>query len=104
MQQTLPFESWAVQWATSARTVPQGALLAGLLVDLATDHRQVHQAHTVRFPLHAAARALGVQPVVFHSVLRRLAEARLLTWTIDTTPDTPHVTVTLLPPSAAATA
>jgi hypothetical protein len=97
--QTLSFENWAVHWATSARQVPQGGLLAGLMVDLATDPCHVHLAHTVRFPLHPAARALGVQPVVFRAALHRLREARLLNWSTDSAPDAPHITVTLLPPA-----
>ncbi|MGW7674320.1 hypothetical protein ACWGJX_45920 [Streptomyces sp. NPDC054775] len=89
----------ALQWATTARQVPQGGVLAGLLVDLAADPRQVYLAHTVRFPLHPAARALGIQPLVFRTALHQLREARLLDWNTDSEPDATHITVTLLPPS-----
>jgi hypothetical protein len=97
---TVGFERWAVDWAVRARQVPQGGLLAGLLVDLAADPRQVHLAHTVSFPLHAAARALGVHPVAFRAGLHRLRDARLLTFSgAHHTTDDRHVTVTLLPPA-----
>lgn len=98
--QTVDFDTWTLHWAINARQIPQGGLLAGLLAELAADHRQGFLAPTVRFPLHPAARALGVHPVVFRTALRRLSEARLLNWTTDNTPDTPHITVTLLPPTS----
>ncbi|MGW1046768.1 hypothetical protein [Streptomyces sp. NPDC002547] len=95
---TLPFEKWALHWATTAQQIPQGGVLAGLLVDLAADPRQVYLARTVRFPLHAAAHALGIQPLVFRTALHRLREAHLLDWSTDSEPDATHITVTLLPP------
>ncbi|MEW9519771.1 hypothetical protein [Streptomyces tubercidicus] len=34
-------ENWAVNWALQAREIPQGHVVAGLLVDLVADPRQV---------------------------------------------------------------
>ncbi|MFI1766289.1 hypothetical protein ACH41H_30140 [Streptomyces sp. NPDC020800] len=96
---TLPFENWAVRWATSARRAPEGRLLAGFLVDLVADTMRLRQASTVCFPLEAAARALGVGPTRLSSALQCLAEAGLLTWRADGAPDAPDVTVTLLLPA-----
>lgn len=60
--------------------------------------RQVHLAHTVSFPLHAAARALGVRAVVLQAGLHRLRDARLLAFSGEhRTTGEPHVTVTLMP-------
>ncbi|WP_326715723.1 hypothetical protein OG758_48370 [Streptomyces sp. NBC_01474] len=96
MQPTPPFESWALRWAICARGVPQGSLLAGFLVDLVVDARQVYLADTVCFPLNPAARALGVGPARLRSALQRLSEVGLLTWHADGAPGAPDVTVTLL--------
>ncbi|MEV6940836.1 hypothetical protein AB0N07_02230 [Streptomyces sp. NPDC051172] len=94
-----PTENWMLGWALRARQVAHGAVMAGLLVDLAADHRQVHLAHTVRFPIDPAARALRVQPAAVRLALHQLAKARLVHFQTEDHPDDgPHVTVTLLHP------
>ncbi|MEU6657615.1 hypothetical protein [Streptomyces sp. NPDC046821] len=95
----LPFDHWALSWAVSARKVSHGAVVAGLLVDLAADPRSVHGSPTVVFPLSPAARALGVSPVVVRTALNRLAEARLLRFRTEDAPDGLLMAVTLLPPA-----
>ncbi|MER5447521.1 helix-turn-helix domain-containing protein [Streptomyces sp. NPDC002764] len=86
---------WALNWATRARSVPGGGLLAAFLVDLVADVEPVREADTVSFPLRPAAHALGVQPTHVSTALRRLSDAGLLTWHADGAPETSHVTVTL---------
>jgi hypothetical protein len=99
MSTTVPFHDWMVNWVLKAREISQGATVAGLLVNLADDPRQVHLAHTVQFPVLPAARALGVSPIIVRTALHRLYDARLLNFTTEDHPsDGPHVTVTLLPP------
>ncbi|MFI6377064.1 hypothetical protein [Streptomyces sp. NPDC050546] len=84
-----------------ARQVAHGAVMAGLLVDLAADPRQVHLARTVRFPLDPAARALGVEPALVCLALHQLARAQLVEFSTEDHPvDGPHVNVTLLLPPA----
>ncbi|MGW9172444.1 hypothetical protein [Streptomyces decoyicus] len=73
-------ENWAVNWVLRAREVPQGHVAAGLLVDLVADPRQVHLSHTAAFPISAAAAALRVTPDLLCSVLQRLSDAGLLSW------------------------
>ncbi|MFF4485270.1 hypothetical protein ACFY0F_02045 [Streptomyces sp. NPDC001544] len=92
-------ESWILGWVLRARQVTHGAVMAGLLVDLAADPRQVHLARTVRFPVDPAARALGVQPEAVRMALHQLAMARLIHFRTEDHPDDgPHVTVILLFP------
>ncbi|MEU6658721.1 helix-turn-helix domain-containing protein [Streptomyces sp. NPDC046821] len=97
----LPFDQWALAWAVSARKVSQGAVVAGLLVDLAADPRRIHGSPTVAFPLSPAARALGVTPVIVSTALHRLADAGLLRFRTEDMPDPLLVAVTLLPPASA---
>lgn len=87
---------WALDWATRARRVPGGGLLAAFLVDLVADVEPVREADTVSFPLRPAAHALGVQPTHVSTALRRLSDAGLLTWCADGAPEASDVTVTLL--------
>jgi hypothetical protein len=102
---TATFDNWAVEWAVQARQTPEGAVLAGLLIDLATDPRRIHQAHTISVPLGPVARALGVHPSAVCTALHHLSLARLLTWTSDDRPpDEPHLIITLHPPAPAHTA
>ncbi|MEU5148627.1 hypothetical protein AB0G42_15730 [Streptomyces yangpuensis] len=90
---------WTLHWVKSAREVPQGTPLAGLLVDLVSGPRRLHATDTVCFPLVPAARALRVWPGLLHLALQQLSEAGLLTWHADGAPDAPEITVTvLLPP------
>ena len=96
MHTALPSESWGLHWATSARDVPQGRLLAGFLVDLVADTSRTREANTVCFPRDLASHALGVEPVRLMAALRSLAKARLLTWRMEGPPDAPDVAVTLL--------
>ncbi|MEU9456516.1 hypothetical protein [Streptomyces sp. NPDC048277] len=52
----------------------------------------------MQFPLHPAARALGVQPVLVRTALHRLAEAEMVQFRIDDhSADGPRVTVSVLP-------
>ncbi|MCZ1005477.1 hypothetical protein [Streptomyces lydicus] len=74
--------------------------MAGLLVDLAADPRELHADPTVVFPLHPAARALGVPSVIVRTALCRLAEAGLLNFRAEDHQDGPQMTVTLLPPDS----
>jgi hypothetical protein len=94
MHSAPPFEDWGLHWATSARDVPQGQLLAGFLVDLVADTSRTREANTVCFPLAPAAHALGVEPARITAVLRSLAKARLLTWRMGGAV-APEITVTL---------
>lgn len=96
--EALPFDQWALGWAVAAGKVSCGAVVAGLLVDLAADPREVFSGPTVAFPLSPAARALQVSPVTVHTALQRLAEAGLLRFRAEDHPDGPHMTVTLLHP------
>lgn len=92
-------ESWILGWVLRARQVAHDAVMAGLLVDLAADPRQVNLARADRFPVNPAARALGIQPAAVRIALHQLASARLLHFRAEDHPDDgPHVTVTLLFP------
>jgi hypothetical protein len=102
MTHALPFHQWALAWVSLARQVPQGEVVAGLLVDLAADPREAHASPTVEFPLKPAARALRVSPAVLRRALHRLAVARLVEFRVDQLPGGPLVTVTVLHPEAAA--
>ncbi|MFE5724760.1 hypothetical protein [Streptomyces erythrochromogenes] len=55
-----------------------GDVVAGLLLDLAADPRDVYLAPSVAFPLAPAARALGVPAVLVRTALHQLAEAGLV--------------------------
>ncbi|MFJ1865311.1 hypothetical protein ACIOD1_11835 [Streptomyces sp. NPDC088097] len=93
----MEFEDRALDWVLAARRLPLGAVVAGLLWDLATGPRWSDPACAVRFPLHPAARALGAAPVIVRTALQRLSEAGMLRLTIEG-PLTrePWVTATLL--------
>lgn len=95
---THPSAQGVLKWAVSAREVPHGEVLAGLLVDLASLPRAVHAAPEVAFPLTPAARTLGVSPVVVRTALRRLAAAGLVRFRMEDHPDGPRVVAILLPP------
>lgn len=90
-------DDWALDWVPAARQLPLGAVVAGLLSDLASGPRRGDPVSAVRFPLHPAARALGVAPVVVRTALQRLSEAGMLRLSFES-PLTrePWVTVTLL--------
>ncbi|GAA3846257.1 hypothetical protein GCM10022403_092530 [Streptomyces coacervatus] len=94
---------WTLPWVLKARQVSHGAIVAGLLVDLAVDGRQTASVRTVQFPLRPAARALGVQPVLVRTALHRLADAGMVNFHIDDHPvDGPQATVEVLPVISAA--
>ncbi|MFD4244006.1 helix-turn-helix domain-containing protein [Streptomyces sp. NPDC058525] len=96
--EALSFDQWALGWAAGARAVPHGAVVAGLLVDLAADPRAVYAVPTVAFPLNPAARALGVSPVIVRTAMHQLADAGLVRLHAEDRPDGSWMTVTLLPP------
>ncbi|QMU69132.1 hypothetical protein [Streptacidiphilus sp. P02-A3a] len=75
--------------------------MAGLLVDLAADPREVQLEPEVAFPLAPAARALGVTAETMLTALGQLADARLLDFTELHAQDGLWVTVRLLPPRLA---
>ncbi|MFD7902792.1 hypothetical protein ACFV4G_11155 [Kitasatospora sp. NPDC059747] len=75
--QTVAVEDWAADWARRARELPNGRIVAGLLVDLIADPRQ-HLARTATFPVTAAALALRVEPGLLRTALQDLADAGLL--------------------------
>ncbi|MFF3728554.1 hypothetical protein ACFYYM_40110 [Streptomyces erythrochromogenes] len=102
---TFPFDSWALRWAMHARSVSHGEVVAGLLMDLAADPRDVYLTPSVAFPLAPAARALGVPAVLVRTALHQLAEAGLVRLGTESDhQDGPRVSVTLLPPFPEATA
>ena len=79
----LESEDWVVDWAARARLAPHGRLLAGLLLELATQAPvRAHLARTVDLPLHSAAGALGTSPETLHRALRCLASAELISHTL----------------------
>lgn len=99
--EALSFDQWVLEWAVCARKVPRGAVVAGLLVDLAADPRTMHAAPMAVFPLLPAARALGVSPVTIRTALHRLSEAGLVSFRVEDHLDGSHMVATLLPPGAA---
>ncbi|MCZ1009422.1 hypothetical protein [Streptomyces lydicus] len=99
--ETLSFDRWVLDWAVTARQVPRGAVVAGLLVDLAADPRTVHADPMAVFPLIPAARALGVSPATIHTALHRLAEAGLISLRVEDHPSGSHMVATLLHPGGA---
>ena len=99
--QTPHFETWALEWAMQARKSSACGSVAGLLIDLAADPREVHLEPEVAFPLAPAAKALGVPSVTMLAALCQLSDARLLDLTELQADDGLWVTVRLLPPRVA---